>query len=49
MSRILAGLLLSCAVAAAATSVPVSGERRLNFNDGWKFFKGEHRCRAPRF
>ena len=25
----------------AATAVPVTGERRLNFDDGWRFFKGE--------
>jgi beta-galactosidase len=27
--------------AAAATAVPATGQRRLNFNDGWRFFKGE--------
>ena len=26
---------------AAATAVPLSGERRLSFNDGWRFFKGD--------
>jgi beta-galactosidase len=26
---------------AAATAVPVTGQRRLNFDDGWRFFKGE--------
>ena len=25
----------------AATAVPVSGERRVNFDDGWRFFLGE--------
>ena len=26
---------------AAATAVQISGERRLSFNEGWRFFKGE--------
>ncbi|HLK64847.1 MAG TPA: beta-galactosidase GalB [Bryobacteraceae bacterium] len=26
---------------AAATAVAISAERRLNFNDGWRFFKGD--------
>jgi beta-galactosidase len=34
-------LLLVAATAFAATSVPVTGQRRLAFNDGWRFFKGE--------
>src|SRR5689334_5502685 len=34
----LCALLTSSAV--AGTAVPVSGERRLAFNDGWRFFKG---------
>ncbi len=27
--------------AAGASAVPISGERRLNFNEGWRFFRGE--------
>ena len=41
-------ILLVCLVAAlipaavfGATAVKVSGERRLGFNDGWRFLKGE--------
>ncbi len=26
---------------AAATAIPITGERRLSFNEGWRFFKGE--------
>jgi beta-galactosidase len=26
---------------AAAAAVPLAGQRRVNFNDGWRFFKGE--------
>ena len=26
---------------AAATAIQISGERRLSFNDGWRFFKGD--------
>jgi len=37
----LAGLAFLPRNVAAATAVPVSGERRLNFDDGWRFFKGE--------
>jgi beta-galactosidase len=29
------------AFAAAATTVPISGERRVNFDGDWRFFKGE--------
>ncbi|MGA2041660.1 MAG: beta-galactosidase GalB [Bryobacteraceae bacterium] len=28
-------------VNAAAPAIPLSGERRLSFNDGWRFYKGE--------
>src|SRR5438105_611193 len=34
-------LSLISARAAAPTAVRISGERRLAFNDGWRFFKGE--------
>jgi len=39
-------LLLSCVLtgalsAAPATQVQISGERRVSFNDGWRFFKGD--------
>jgi beta-galactosidase len=34
-------LALFSGVSVAATALPVSGERRLSFNDGWRFFKGE--------
>ena len=34
----LCALLTSSVV--AGTAVPVSGERRVAFNDGWRFFKG---------
>jgi len=33
--------LAFAAAAGAATAVQISNERRLSFNDGWKFFKGE--------
>src|ERR1043165_6588203 len=32
---------LSFAAASPATAVWLSGERRLSFNDGWRFFKGD--------
>ena len=34
-------LALLPAAHAAAPAIPLHGERRLSFNDGWKFFKGE--------
>ena len=44
MMKSLSGALL-CAVLGsalfAATAVPVGSQRRLAFNDGWRFFKGE--------
>src|SRR5581483_1363428 len=33
--------VLSAIPARAATAIAISGERRLNFNDSWRFFKGE--------
>jgi beta-galactosidase len=41
--RILVGgfcALISAAALPGVTAVPVAGERRLAFNDGWRFFKG---------
>jgi beta-galactosidase len=42
-SFLAAGLCLVAGsmVAASVTSVTASGERRQNFNEGWRFFKGE--------
>src|SRR5215472_12879032 len=34
-------LALSAGLLTAATAVRVGNERRLNFNDGWRFYKGE--------
>ena len=39
--RLSVGVALCALALSAATPVPVSGERRLAFNDGWRFFKGE--------
>jgi len=39
--RLCAAGLFAVSVCAAATAVPVTGARRLNFDDGWRFFKGE--------
>jgi len=39
--RICVAGLFAAAACAAATAVPVTGARRLNFDDGWRFFKGE--------
>jgi beta-galactosidase len=37
----LAGLSVAAALRSATETVNVSGPRRVNFNDGWRFFKGE--------
>ncbi|HEV2445210.1 MAG TPA: hypothetical protein VGS58_04790, partial [Candidatus Sulfopaludibacter sp.] len=34
-------LALAAGVSSAATAVKIGPERRLAFNDGWRFFKGE--------
>ena len=41
--RLAAGLfaLSFLAASACAAALPIGTERRLNFNDGWRFFKGE--------
>ncbi len=44
MMKSLSGALLCAAMGSAlfaATAVPVGAQRRLAFNDGWRFFKGE--------
>jgi beta-galactosidase len=37
----LAGLSAAALAAGAENQVTVSGQRRISFNDGWRFFKGE--------
>ena len=39
--RILLAVLLMAGAARAATEVRIGGERRIAFNDGWRFAKGE--------
>ncbi|MCX6636987.1 MAG: DUF4982 domain-containing protein [Acidobacteria bacterium] len=39
--RILFAVLLMAGSAGAATEVRIGGERRIGFNDGWRFAKGE--------
>jgi beta-galactosidase len=39
--NVFVALALAAGVCAAATAVNVGTERRLSFNDGWRFFKGE--------
>ena len=39
--NLLLALALTAGVSAAATAVKVGTERRLGFNEGWRFFKGE--------
>ncbi len=43
VSRSIAGmaLLASMALLAAAAPIQVGSQRRLNFNDGWRFYKGD--------
>ncbi len=39
--NVFVALALAAGVCAAATAVNVGTERRLSFNDGWRFYKGE--------
>ena len=34
-------MAIFCAALPAATSIQLSGQRRLAFNEGWRFFKGD--------
>ncbi len=40
LRRICVAGLFAVGVCAAASAVPVTGARRVNFDDGWRFFKG---------
>ena len=40
-------LLLAMPCAGAASRVQISNERRINFNDSWRFFKGEAEGAEP--